>query len=123
MATQPSKDLETFPNPHSERDYTIHLVTDEFTSVCPRTGQPDFGTIEVEYVPDERCVEMKSLKLYLWSYRNEGVFYEDVTNRILDDLVEACEPRWMEVTGTFSVRGGMQNTVTATYGVLPPTLE
>ena len=123
MSTQPSKRIETFPNPHPERDYAIHLVTDEFTSVCPKTGQPDFGTIEIEYVPDERCVEMKSLKLYLWSYRNEGVYYEDVTNRILDDLVETCEPRWMEVTGTFSVRGGMQNTVTATHGVRPAMLD
>ncbi|MCZ6689202.1 MAG: preQ(1) synthase [Planctomycetota bacterium] len=116
MPTQPSKSVSTFPNPHPDRDYTIRLVSEEFTSVCPKTGQPDFGTIEIEYVPDQACVEMKSLKLYLWSYRNEGVFYEDVTNRILNDLVSACHPRWMRVAGIFKIRGGIQNTVTATHG-------
>lgn len=119
MPTRPSRSLETFPNPHPGRDYTIRLVTEEFTSVCPKTGQPDFGTIEIEYIPDEACIEMKSLKLYLWSYREEGVFYEDVTNRILDDLVVACRPTWMQVRGIFKVRGGIGNTVTATHGMRP----
>ena len=108
-------ELETFDNPHPGRDYVIRHVSPEFTSVCPRTGQPDFGTIQIEYVADRRCVELKSLKLYLQGYRNEGVFYEDVVNRILDDLVAALKPRRMTVTGTFSPRGGMHSIVTATY--------
>jgi 7-cyano-7-deazaguanine reductase len=109
-------EIETFPNPHPDRDYLVELATDEFTSVCPRTGQPDFGSLEIEYVPDRSCIEMKSLKVYLWSFRNEGVFYEDAVNRILDDLVAACEPRWMQVRGIFNVRGGMENVVTASHG-------
>lgn len=121
MGTQPSRSIETFPNPNPARDYTIQLVTEEFTSVCPKTGQPDFGTILVEYCPDRACVEMKSLKLYLWSYRNEGVFYEEVTNRILTDLVEACRPRWMQVVGSFTTRGGIRNTVTASHGERRPS--
>ena len=107
--------LETFDNPHPARDYVIRHVAPEFTSVCPKTAQPDFGTIEIEYVADAACVELKSLKLYLQSYRNVGVFYEDVVNRILDDLVAACRPRRMTVTGTFRPRGGMHSVVTAEY--------
>lgn len=109
-------DLETFDNPHPQRDYVIRHVAPEFTSVCPRTGQPDFGTIEIEYVADRLCVELKSLKLYLQGYRNEGVFYEDVVNRILDDLVAALAPRRMSVTGRFTPRGGMHSVVTAEHG-------
>jgi 7-cyano-7-deazaguanine reductase len=108
-------ELETFDNPHPGRDYEIRHVAPEFTSVCPKTGQPDFGAIEIEYVADKLCVELKSLKFYLQSYRNEGVFYEDVVNRILDDLVAALAPRYMTVTGEFTPRGGMHSMVTATY--------
>ncbi|MFW6133518.1 MAG: preQ(1) synthase [Planctomycetota bacterium] len=107
--------LEIFDNPHPQRDYVIRHVAPEFTSVCPRTRQPDFGTIEIEYVADALCVELKSLKLYLQGYRNEGVFYEDVVNRILDDLVAACRPRRMTVTGRFTPRGGMHSVVKAEY--------
>jgi 7-cyano-7-deazaguanine reductase len=107
--------LESFPNPHPGRDYTIEHTCPEFTSVCPKTGQPDFGTIRVTYVPDERCVELKSLKLYLQDYRNQGIFYEDVVNVILDDLVEATSPRRMTVEGRFSVRGGISSVVTAEH--------
>jgi len=121
MATQPSKTLETFPNPNPERDYEIRIQTSEFTAVCPVTGQPDFGTIIVTYVPDTLCVELKSLKLYLWSYRGEGVFHEAVTNRILDDLVAACHPRRMEVRGEFNVRGGLQTNVVARYEASGPS--
>lgn len=115
MATQPSKALETFPNPCPERDYEIAMECPEFTCVCPRTGQPDFATIRIRYVPAERCVELKSLKLYLWSYRDEGTFHEAVTNRILDDLVRALQPRSMTVTGDFNVRGGIHTIVSAAY--------
>ena len=108
-------EIETFDNPHPKRDYVIRHVAPEFTSVCPKTGQPDFGTIEVEYVADAACIELKSLKLYLQSFRNEGVFYEDVINRILDDLVAACRPRRMKVTGTFSTRGGIHSVVSAEH--------
>jgi len=107
--------LATFDNPHPQRDYVIRHVTPEFTSVCPKTAQPDFGTIEIEYVADRLCVELKSLKLYLQSYRNEGVFYEDVVNRILDDLASALKPRRMTVTGTFTPRGGVHSIVTAEW--------
>lgn len=116
MATQPSKQLETFPNPHPERDYEINMECPEFTCVCPKTGQPDFATIRIRYVPDKSCVELKSLKLYLWSYRNEGAFHEAVTNKILDDLVRAIAPRKMTVVGDFNVRGGIHTTVTASHG-------
>ncbi len=115
MPSQPSKVLETFPNPNPERDYEIAFECPEFTCLCPRTGQPDFATIRIRYVPDARCVELKSLKLYLWSYRNEGVFHEAVTNQILDDLVKACEPRRMTVVGDFYVRGGIHTVVTASF--------
>lgn len=119
MPTKPSKDLETFPNPTPERDYVISMDCPEFTCLCPMTGQPDFARIEVNYVPDKLCVELKSFKLYLWSYRNEGAFHEAVTNKILSDLVEATNPRWMEVTGHFNVRGGIATTVTAAHGHRP----
>ena len=112
MSTKPSRDLDTFPNPHPERAYTISFECPEFTCVCPKTGQPDFATIEIEYVPDARCVELKSLKLYLWSYRDEGAFHEAVTNQICDDLVAAIAPRRITVTGKFWVRGGISTTVT-----------
>ena len=107
--------LETFANRHPGRDYLVEHACPEFTSVCPRTGQPDFGTIRVRYVPDLRCVELKSLKLYLQSYRSKGIFYEDVVNVILDDLVTAMKPRRLTVEGEFRVRGGISSVVTATY--------
>ena len=115
MVAGRSKELETFANPRPERGYEINLECPEFTCVCPRTGQPDFATIRIQYVPDSLCIELKSLKLYLWSFRNEGAFHEDVTNRILDDLVQACRPRSMSVVGDFNVRGGIHTVVTATY--------
>jgi 7-cyano-7-deazaguanine reductase len=108
-------DLETFANEYAGREYTIEVTCPEFTSVCPKTGQPDFGTIRIAYVPAERCVELKSLKLYLQSYRNEGVFYEHLTNRILDDFVAACRPARCTVTAEFTPRGGITTTVTARY--------
>ena len=107
--------LETFPNPRPERDYEILIRCPEFTALCPKTGLPDFGEIRITYAPDERCIELKALKYYLIEFRNRGMFYEHVTNRILDDLVAACEPRRMEVVGDFSVRGGITTQVTATY--------
>ncbi len=119
MPTQPSKTLETFPNPHPDRDYVIAFECPEFTCLCPRTGQPDFATLRIRYVPDRTCVELKSLKLYLWSYRNEGAFHEAVTNRILDDLVAACSPRFIEVVGDFYVRGGIHTVVTVRRGYSP----
>ncbi|MFA7096923.1 MAG: preQ(1) synthase [Gammaproteobacteria bacterium] len=115
MPTQPSKELETFPNPQPGRDYTIRIRVPEFTCLCPKTGQPDFATIHIEYVPDLKCIELKSLKLYIWSYRDEGAFHEAVTNRILDDLVAACEPHFMRVTAEFNVRGGIYTTVVAEH--------
>ena len=119
MTPHPSGKLETFENPKQDRDYEIIHDCPEFTSVCPKTGQPDFGKITVRYIPDKLCVELKSLKLYLGSYRNEGVFYEKVTNMILDDLVACCQPRWMEVVGDFNVRGGIGAVVTAGHGKRP----
>jgi 7-cyano-7-deazaguanine reductase len=115
MPTQPTKQLETFANPKPDRNYTINFECPEFTCICPRTGQPDFATIRIEYVPDELCVELKSLKLYLWSYRNEGAFHEAVTNKILDDLVSAVKPRYIKVIGDFNVRGGIHTVVEAEY--------
>jgi 7-cyano-7-deazaguanine reductase len=115
MTTQPTKTLETFPNPNPGRDYEIEFECPEFTCLCPRTGQPDFATIRIHYVPDALCVELKSLKLYLWSYRNEGAFHEAVTNKILDDLVGAIAPRRMTVVGDFLIRGGIHTTVTARH--------
>lgn len=108
-------ELETFPNSHPDRDYTIVHTCPEFTAVCPKTGQPDFGTIRITYVPDRLCVELKSLKLYLFTFRNRGVFYEHVTNLILDDLVRALAPRRMTVEGDFHVRGGISTVVQAVY--------
>jgi 7-cyano-7-deazaguanine reductase len=119
MPTKPSKGLETVPNPHPHRDYEIRMTAPEFTCLCPMTGQPDFATIHIRYVPDERLVELKSLKLYLWSYRNEGGFHEDVTNRILDDFVAAARPRWIEVVGDFTVRGGIKSEIRASAGKRP----
>ncbi len=115
MTTQPSKTLETFPNPQTARDYHIHMEIPEFTCLCPKTGQPDFATLILDYVPDQQCVELKSLKLYIWSFRNEGHFHEDVTNRILDDLVNATQPRFMRLTARFYVRGGIFTNVTAEH--------
>lgn len=116
MSTSPQKSLETFPNPRPDRGYTIRFDCPEFTCLCPKTGQPDFATVRIEYVPAATCVELKSLKLYLWSYRNEGAFHEAVTNQILDDLVKATQPRYMRVEGDFLVRGGIHTVVVAEHG-------
>ncbi len=113
--TPSGEQLETFPNSHPGRDYTIEIVCPEFTSVCPKTGQPDFGTITYTYTPNEKCVELKSLKLYLQRFRNQGIFYENVTNRLLDDFVRACQPRRVKIVGTFTPRGGISTTVTCVY--------
>ncbi len=123
MPTQPTKVLETFPNPHPERDYVIRIRVPEFTCLCPKTGQPDFATIGIEYVADRACIELKSLKQYVWSFREEGAFHEAVTNRILGDLVSACGPRFMRITAEFNVRGGIYTTVVADHrqpGWVPP---
>jgi 7-cyano-7-deazaguanine reductase len=112
---QPVRKLETFPNQHPGRRYTVTLVCPEFTCICPITGQPDFATITIRYIPDRRILESKSLKLYLWSYRQEGTFHEHVTNQILDDLVEALDPTYCHVSGAFNVRGGISITVDAEY--------
>ena len=111
----PSRDLETFDNPQTDRDYTIHITVPEFTCLCPKTGQPDFATLDIEYVPDRLCVELKSLKLYAWSYRDEGAFHEAVTNRILGDLVAAIHPRFMRLRAKFNVRGGIYTSVVAEH--------
>lgn len=116
---QPSKKLEAFPNRSPERYYLVTLETDEFTCVCPATGQPDFASIRIQYVPNEKIVESKSLKLYLWSYRDEGVFHEHVVNQILNDLVETLDPHWCRVSGTFNVRGGIGITVDAEHTKTP----
>src|SRR6476659_1540078 len=115
FSTMPTTTLETIPNPSPRRDYEIEIRCPEFTSVCPKTGLPDFGEIDIIYVPDERCLELKALKYYLIDFRNRGIFYEAVTNQILDHLVAACSPRRMTVVGDFSVRGGIATTVTAAY--------
>jgi 7-cyano-7-deazaguanine reductase len=119
MPTRPSKQLETVPNLQPDRDYEVSLEIPEFTCLCPRTGQPDFATIRIRYVPDQYLVELKSIKLYIWSYRDEGAFHEDVTNRILNDFVAVAHPRWIEVVGDFSVRGGIKTVVRATQGKRP----
>jgi len=111
MPRKPSKRLETFANPHPARDFWIHMEIPEFTCLCPRTGQPDFATLILDYVPDRLCVELKSLKLYVWSYRSEGAFHEAVANRILEDLVRAMRPRFIRLTARFNVRGGIYTTV------------
>lgn len=115
MPSKPSKDLETFKNPAAARDYEIAFDCPEFTCLCPLTGQPDFAHFTIRYVPDARCVELKSLKLYLWSYRDEGAFHEAVTNRICDDLVKACRPRSLVVEGDWFIRGGIRTRVTVRY--------
>lgn len=115
MPTSPSKQLDTFPNPHPQRDYEIEFSCPEFTCVCPMTGQPDFASFTITYIPDAICVELKSLKLYLWTFRDEGHFHEDVTNIILNDLVAATGPRRITVEGTFNVRGGIKTVVRATH--------
>jgi 7-cyano-7-deazaguanine reductase len=115
MQAGASRQLETFPNPSVERDYTIRMTVPEFTCLCPKTGQPDFANLEVEYVPDAKCVELKSLKLYIWSYRDQGAFHEAVTNRILDDLVACLNPRFIRITARFNVRGGIHTHVIAEY--------
>jgi len=115
MPSQASKQLEIFPNPNPDRDYEINFDCPEFTCLCPKTGQPDFATLKILYVPDRSCVELKSLKLYLWSYRNEGAFHEAVTNKILDDLVAAVHPRRLELLADFYVRGGIHTTVRVRY--------
>jgi len=111
MSTKPSKQMETFPNPNPERDYHIRIDTPEFTCLCPKTGQPDFAEIRLDYVPDRLCVELKSLKLYFWSFRDEGHFHEQVTNMIADDLVRLLDPRYLKVEAVFNVRGGIYTTV------------
>ena len=117
MPSRPSKKLEVFPNPYPKRDYEIRFECPEFTCLCPKTGQPDFAVLRIVYVPDKLCVELKSLKLYLWSYRNEGAFHEAVTNKILDDLVKACRPRRMEIEGDFYVRGGIHTVIKACHRI------
>jgi 7-cyano-7-deazaguanine reductase len=123
MSSAPGKALKTFPNPRPGRAFHIHMEIPEFTCLCPLTGQPDFATIVLDYIPDRSCLELKALKLYAWSFRNEGAFHEAVTNRILDDLVKAVTPRFMRVTGRFNVRGGIFTTVVAEHrkkGWKPP---
>ena len=115
MPSRPRQRLQTFRNPSPERDYRIHMTLPEFTCLCPMTGQPDFATLELEYVPDRLCVELKSLKLYIWAYRNEGAFHEAVTNRILDDLVRATRPRYLRLSARFNVRGGIATSVVAEH--------
>ena len=115
MPSEPSKTLETFPNPQPQRDYQIHMEVPEFTCLCPKTGQPDFAVLNLDYIPDRTCVELKSLKLYIWSFRNEGHFHEAVTNRIVDDLAAALEPRYLRLTARFYVRGGIFTNVVAEH--------
>ncbi|MCZ6803869.1 MAG: preQ(1) synthase [Proteobacteria bacterium] len=115
MPNQVADTLETFPNPTPERDFTVRIEIPEFSCLCPKTGQPDFAVLEIEYVPDQLCIELKALKLYVWSYRDQGVFHEAVTNQILDDLIAATSPRFMRLTATFNVRGGIYTTVIAEH--------
>lgn len=125
MPSQPSKELETFDNPMPERDYTIRIRIPEFTCLCPKTGQPDFAIINIDYIADQKCVELKALKMYMWSYRDEGAFHEKVTNTMLSDLVAATDPRFMRITAEFNVRGGIYTTVVAEHrqpGWTPPPL-
>jgi 7-cyano-7-deazaguanine reductase len=123
MPSAPTTELETFPNPQPERDYTIRMQIPEFTCLCPRTGQPDFATLDLEYVPDRLCVELKSLKLYIWSFRDRGAFHEAVTNEIADHLERAMQPRFLRLSARFNVRGGIYTTVVAEHrqrGWQPP---
>ncbi len=120
MTTKPNRSLETFANPNPERDYEIRFDCPEFTCLCPKTGQPDFATLRIRYVPDRACVELKSLKLYLWSFRNDGAFHEAVTNQILDDLVAAMKPRRLTVEGDFMVRGGIRTVIEVNYVAKAP---
>lgn len=115
MSTQPTKDLEAFPNPYPERDYTIRITVPEFTCLCPKTGQPDFAQFVIEYVPEQECVELKSLKLYFWAFREEGGFHEKLTNEILQDLVTLTKPRFMRITADWNVRGGIYTTVVSEH--------
>ena len=115
MPTASSKQIEVFENPTPQRDYTIRIRIPEFTCLCPKTGQPDFAILNIEYVPDRCCIELKALKLYIWSYRQQGTFHEAVTNRILEDLVRSCAPRFMRITAKFNVRGGLYTTVIAEH--------
>lgn len=115
MSTKPSKELEIFDNPNPGRDYTIRIEMPEFTCLCPKTGQPDFATLHLEYIPEQHCIELKSLKLYIWSFRDVGAFHEAVTNEILDDMVAACQPRFMRLTADFYVRGGITTSVIAEH--------
>jgi len=115
MPTEPSRDLETFANPAPKRDYVIRIRVPEFTCLCPKTGQPDFATLNLEYIPDRVCVELKSLKLYIWTFRDQGAFHEAVTNKILGDLVHVLAPRFMRLTARFNVRGGIYTTVVAEH--------
>ncbi len=124
MPSEPSRQLETFVNPNPERDYTIRMQMPEFTCLCPKTGQPDFATLDLAYVPDQHCVELKSLKLYIWSYRDVGAFHEAVTNQILGDLVAATQPRFMRLSAAFYRRGGIDTTIVAEHRApawIPPT--
>ena len=115
MSTNPTPDLETFDNPRPGRDYTVRIRIPEFTCLCPKTGQPDFANLDLEYIPDQRCIELKALKLYIWWFRDQGAFHEDVTNQILDQLVAACAPNFMQLRAEFNVRGGLYTTVIAKY--------
>jgi 7-cyano-7-deazaguanine reductase len=119
MPTRPTQQLDVVPNPHPDRDYEVTMTVPEFTCLCPITGQPDFATIRIRYVPDQHLVELRSLKLYMWSYRDVGAFHEDVTNRMLNDVVAAAKPRWVELVGDFNVRGGIKTEVRVTYGKRP----
>ena len=115
MPSEPSRELDTFPNPSPERDYRVHIEIPEFTCLCPLTGQPDFATLELDYIPDQRNLELKALKLYMWSFRDQGAFHEACTNRILDDIVAACAPRFARLTAHWYVRGGIFTTVVAEH--------
>jgi 7-cyano-7-deazaguanine reductase len=119
MPTGPSKAIDVVPNPHPDRDYEVSMTVPEFTCLCPLTGQPDFATLRIRYVPDQHLIELRSLKLYVWSYRQEGAFHEDVTNRILDDLVSAARPRFIEIVSDFNVRGGIKTEIRAAHGKRP----
>ncbi|MFB3895357.1 MAG: preQ(1) synthase [bacterium] len=123
MPTKPTKKIKVIPNPYPNREYLIEITSPEFTCLCPMSGQPDFATFKIEYIPDQKCYELKGLKLYLWSYRNEGHFHEEVTNRILDDMVNAAHPKWLRIIGTFNVRGGIYTTVTVEHGIKPNKTE